>query len=172
MTDTPTSATTPVPPPSNAGPKGFGGWLILPLLQLAVTPLLALKDLVAILVDPDARIALGALFRSDLPQSLRDAISFGAASLLLALTAIIFCVVCLIQFLQKKSTIPIWMTELYVFAIFYCGFEWYGTSRMTILVEPEDVTVAAASFFVSLLRGVIFIAYFWSSKRVRNTFVN
>jgi hypothetical protein len=151
-------------------PKGIGGWLWLPLLQLIATPIM---------------LVLSALGRLKAHPPAADIHAMAGHPLFLMLAGIIALVMlaqfllglfCLVQFLRKKEALPRLMTI------------WYGVGiALSVLVpiqfalSPElfsTVVDATATPGQAGLRATmnivifgIFILYFGISERVKNTFV-
>ena len=152
MTDASTSATA---APATDGPKGIGGWLILPTIGMVISPFVmafwtyqtatALSG--ALSTGLNAFIALEALFNFSL---------------------MVAWIVAIVQLFKHKRTFPkLFVTILVV----------------TLIGTVLDLVVAASVFNMSvdagdirgLARSVIGLAiwgpYMYVSKRVKNTFV-
>lgn len=152
-----------------AGPRGIGGWLVLPLLGLIGTALLTgynlyetsqywkvFFDLAIGRLDPDLRWIL-------IPSFL----SFGLGMIVMALALL-----SLVQFLQKKRSTPKWMIAFYCSLLVATLFE---SSLVFSFAEfreaPGDIDAAGKEIVRIIFAAMIWIPYFLVSKRVKATFV-
>tara|TARA_Y100000310_G_scaffold240458_1_gene244281 strand:+ start:2216 stop:2632 length:417 start_codon:yes stop_codon:yes gene_type:complete len=123
--------------------KGFGGWLLLPLIGLFLGAALYLVVII-----------LGIILLS-LEFSITNLVSLIGFILMLSITIFV-----LILFLKKKSKTP----------SYYIGLIWLGT--IIGLINLILSGGAFGSFVWSVIGAIIWTAYFMKSRRVKNTFIN
>jgi Protein of unknown function (DUF2569) len=149
------------------GPVGLGGWLILPMLGLILSPLYCffiVKELFPIL---DGTLALTSA----------QTILIWFETILNVLLLGIAPIVILMLFFQQKRTFPIfhmaWMCGNLVFILVdllvaYNLFRDYYDSPGVVFWDTETTqTLVRAAIGVA-----IWVPYMMNSARVRNTFVN
>jgi hypothetical protein len=165
--DTPTPTVTDARPVSDTGPRGFGGWLILPTLGFAGTIALTLVNLAQAAMSWDGLVAIfsaqaGALAGAKFPV----AGSFVAGCLVIASAA---C--CLYMIFFKKRAIIRFATAHYLILAAAGLFEWWGTGVLEQAIPdmPHD-PAAVRDGIRGIVIAAIWIPYFYLSKRVRNTF--
>lgn len=159
-----------VPLPKDA-PEGIGGWLIVPLIGLTLTPilnLLALPDLLAVL-EPATWQSLTSSDSSSYHVLWMPAIFLEIA---FTLFMIVFPVYLLWCVMQKFARVP----KLFIFwYVVTFGLQFLDTVAISILAESFSGMGEADSYkevgraFFALL---IWVPYFQKSERVKNTFVN
>jgi hypothetical protein len=149
-----------------AGPVGIGGWLTLPAIGLVLMPILTmgyvLKDLLP-------------YFMPEVWLRLTDESSDGfhplwAPTLIFALVAntilIVGSIVVAVAFFQKRAQVPRWVIGLYLFELAATVIEYL------LMRSIPDLSAGAGRDLVkTVLRTIIWVAYFTSSVRVKNTFV-
>ena len=165
------SATDPTaaPPRPVEGPKGIGGWLILPLIHLVGTVVLTGINLVTALQYWDGLLLL-ATGQAD-PSVQWMALPM-LASLAFGVAVIAFALYLLIQFFQKKRAVPRLMIWFYVLVLATTLVD----SGVILAYEefqesPSDVEQSIKDIGRSIVAAVIWIPYFLVSKRVKATFV-
>ena len=183
---------TPQPGPVEAGPKGLGGWLVLPLLHFLLLPIaypggvilsvvLELKRMQSQGEEPIAISDLAALLTLSFDDWVRiiasDPGSFtelaeGLTILVPILGLWVLSIVCLVQMLWRSSSFPTLAIVYYAAAL--------GFSAVFLLVSRTDIMeftdiekrAALKDAIRSFWAALIWINYFRLSKRVKNTFVN
>jgi hypothetical protein len=161
MTDTPVT----IEPP-----RGIGGWLILPLLGLILTPLLVLFTMVKDLLP---------VFSSDIWPVLTTpgsaayhplwavAIIFEVAA---NIATICFAIVLLVMFRAKRRQVPKLMVVWYAALL---GVQVVDAILIAQIPAARDAIDAGdyRDLFRALVFCAVWIPYFLISKRVKNTFV-
>ncbi len=129
--------------------KGIGGWLILPLGGLIIIAVILFGGLLALIKD-------GKVYPI--------AIAFLACFLA-------YICYCLVRFLQKRREVPLLMTILYGVNAVYLIVFWiaYAGGYSWALAHP--VQLYPLPLILQLALSLTWIAYFQTSVRVKNTFV-
>ena len=147
------------------GPKGFGGWLVIPILGLIITPPFILYSLFT-WFSP----LLDEKIRTDVFSGLSKGQMFLAYELVSSLIMLALAVVCLVRLKRHSRKFPsLMITFLCVNFAAHLGSAivtvWYYDS---IGMSPPGR--AGQGSFGSLLGILIWVPYFIRSKRVKNTF--
>ena len=132
------------------GPEGVGGWLILPVIGLFLTPLLFALAFVGFLEAPAGSGPRSALLWAAIAAS-------GAI--------IPYAIYTIWLFLQRRKTFPRFMIGLYATAFAITVLNYLVTKEASMEPVTSDITRGGGAF-------VIWGWYFLRSKRVENTFVN
>jgi hypothetical protein len=179
---------TPGPPAGPAGPatvpadvrllepelSGIGGWLVLPLIGLCVSPLLTLYTLwasVLPLIRPRIWMVLTTPGTAVYSWYWTPYLAVTAMS---ALALVLLMVVTLMLFLQHRRRVPVLMTVLLLWNMAQTVFELVSQQYLSRHVPALAGGVGGGAWqglFRAGLTAVIWIPYFWRSVRVRNTFV-
>jgi hypothetical protein len=156
-------------------PSGIGGWLVLPLIGLCVSPLLTLYTLwtsVLPLIKPRIWTVLTT---PGTPVYSSYWAPYLIVTVMLSLALVILMVVTLMYFLQHRRPVPALMTVLLLWNIAQTVFELvsqqYLSRHVPALAGTGVGDGAWQGLFRAGLSAVIWIPYFWRSVRVRNTFV-
>ncbi|MEL7148580.1 MAG: DUF2569 domain-containing protein, partial [Bacteroidota bacterium] len=155
-------------PESNAfdRPREIGGWMILPLIGLVVSPFVIIFE----------------LFSEDFfNQNTFDQLQNGYGSMVLLIFGevftnallLVFTVLVLIQFFQRRTSLPMLITCLFVarFAILTID-SILAFSLYPELYNDADFDQTVKEIIRAVVAGAIWIPYFNMSQRVKNTFVN
>ena len=161
VSDEANPAATEEPP----GPRGIGGLLILPLIGLCLTPISMARDLLQLTEvrrDPEFWAALttpGQPTYRPLWKALFLTQLIGSVLLL------VFTLVVLVYFLRKSRHLPrlmvAWLLSRSVFILLL--------AVLSSMVSGNMQTPGTA--MLSAMFAVLWIVYFKSSERVKNTFV-
>ncbi len=154
--------------PSAAGPRGIGGWLILPILGFIGTALWTLWNLLQGLAEASGLVAIltatsGPLVELRIPMIL---------SVIAGVLVIASACYCLFLVYRKDAAITKFATAHYLLLLI-AGFAdlWLDQVIQGVAATPAD-----PSAIKEAVRGIviacIWIPYFRFSKRVRNTFTN
>ncbi len=149
------------------GPRGIGGWLILPAIGLVLSPLRMGFQFFSDLLP---------VFDSDVWRQLNDASRVGhqpmlptliVAELVANVAMFIFTLVLIWFFFRKSRRTPrlfiIWLILLLVVQV-------VDTALISSIGVPVDRD-SVRDIVRSLVAAAVWVPYFLVSKRVRNTFV-
>ncbi|MFY9855913.1 MAG: DUF2569 domain-containing protein [Terracidiphilus sp.] len=143
--------------------KGIGGWLILPAVVLAISPFSRLFRIIFNIQTLIARERLG-LFANR--SSLNDLFIYEVVTD----AAFIAALICLnILFYSKKRLLPKWMIAFYAAQCFFALTELMAVTVILPSTHPSARLLGVIEVFVL---AAVWIAYFYNSIRVKNTFVN
>lgn len=150
-------------------PSGFGGWLILPMLGLIITPIrlgrLLLTIYVPIFTDGSWEVLTT-------PGS--EAYHHLWAPLLIFevagnITFSLFAIILLIFLFRKHYTLPKWMIVFYATNLTFVGINLFAANFIPAVAAAQDPE-SLRDLFGGLVAAAIWIPYFKKSVRVRNTF--
>lgn len=144
------------------GPRGIGGWLILPAIGLVLGPLVHVISILismAALAGPDMA-AIEAKF-----PGIRLAILGEIAATVVLLLFQLFTAV---MFFMKKAMAPKLMIALYALNLFLAVIFAMWTTSVLGKLEPDTAKDTTRAIIVAC----IWIPYFLVSRRVKATFVN
>lgn len=147
--------------PPAVQPSGIGGWLILPLIGLLLSPVR-----MAILVIGEFKGAFQAGVWENLPPGLQG---FIIAELGANLAVAAFGIVCLVLFLMKSKRTPKLMIAFYVAGAVVVFADVLIAAAVFGLKPQSDFLRNVASALVGLC---IWVPYFRRSVRVANTFTD
>ncbi len=151
------------------GPKGLGGWLILPIIHLIGSIGLTSYNLFGVVENWDSIVAL---LTGQVDPSYRWFVWPLRISLVSGVAIVAFALYLLVLLFQKKRELPRLMIWFYLLLL--------GATLIDsgiILQNPQqwtmaDVSEARRALGQTVFIAVIWIPYFLRSKRVRATFVN
>ena len=157
-----------VPPAlPDEGPRGLGGWLILPIIGFIGTIALTGWNLSEIARSWDGMVAI---FNNDSMKDARlpVALSFLAGALVIASAA-----VCLILMFARKRAVVKFATAHYLMLAAAGVIDLWGQGVLERVLpnmppDPTAIRDAVRGFVIA----AIWIPYFNVSRRVKNTFVN
>ncbi|MGA3011622.1 MAG: DUF2569 domain-containing protein [Terracidiphilus sp.] len=143
--------------------KGFGGWLILPAVALAVSPIARLLRIIFNVQTLIARERLG-IFENH--PSLNDLYIYEVV----VDAAFIAAAICLnFLFYKEKRILPKCMIAFYAAQ---CFFAWADFLAITAIVPPRHPFSLLLGVVEVFVVAAVWIPYFHSSIRVKRTFVN
>lgn len=164
-----TSSEAPTAAAITAGPKGLGGWLILPIIHLFGTIGLTSYNLFGVVENWEGFVAL---VTGQVDPSYRSLVWLVNFSLVAGVAIVAFALYLLVLLFQKKRALPRLMVWFYVALLGMTFIE-----SAAVLQNPQqwtmaDLSDARRSLGQVVFNAVIWIPYFLRSKRVRATFVN
>ena len=163
MTD-PVPAPAPLPQPDApvrpAPPSGFGGWLILPVIGLCLSPIRTLYDMLMSIKDYEivARIPNGTFL-----IIFEVALNVGYLALQIWVLVVMF---------GRRTSFPMWFTWLWAAALFLPVLDLLVIMAVTKLPPDQIVDAATVKSFAGALVMGLWVWYMHVSVRVKNTFTN
>jgi hypothetical protein len=162
------------------GPRGLGGWLVLPIIGLVATCFLAIAWMLANAIPIFQSGAWGNLTNSDSSLYL----SWFAPTILFEIfvnaVLIVLPIFLLVLLFRKRSIVPRLLSGFYAFVLFTTALDaivmiTVGVSSIRDAGYFEAAQTMADETITALVRAVlaaaIWIPYFLVSKRVKNTFL-
>lgn len=149
------------------GPKGIGGWLILPILHLVTT--IVLTGINVFPVWQNRYGLFGLLFD---PVNRWMVLPIAISSI--SATAVILLAACaLVMMLLRKRMLPWLMIGFYCMVVLAAVFDWALFSQYPEFREPnaDDLGQARNDVVRTIIAAAIWIPYFLVSKRVKATFI-
>ena len=161
--------------PSQNTLEGIGGWLVLPLLGLILTPLRQLRTLVVDILPAFEAGTWEALTSQDSTAYSSWWAPYFIVSAVVAVAMAVWAVLLIVLFLGRKRQLPTVISIFYLAGVLAAAFELIS-SLMLDAELPElgigaTVATAVAGVVGTSIGSAIWIAYFFRSVRVRNTFV-
>lgn len=144
----------------SSGPRGIGGWLLLPVLHLIVD------------IGWFVAISVGVAKAAEEASKALSAGEWAAVGVYLfdGLVAI-YAFICLIQLFRKKSYVPTMMIVFYVLVVTKALADAAALTAYPDLVsDPNAVFQDWMSVVRAVIAAVVWISYFRISVRVENTF--
>jgi hypothetical protein len=158
------------PPAFLDGPRGIGGWLILPLLGLIFTPIKVGVEMhrdFSPMLEPGIWEALTTPGGEAYHALWAPIIIFELAT---NVALIVFTLVLLVLFLRTSRRVPKLMIVLMLAQIAIQGVDLVLVGFIPALASDPDAH-SKRDLVRALVAAAIWIPYFLTSKRVRNTFV-
>ena len=161
--------------PRSTGPSGIGGWLVLPLIGLFITigflTISLTRDLVPVMFGPTWAMlttpgtsAYHAYWAPYIVVSTISCVVMLAAAIALLVLA-----------LRKHPRFPMGMVIFYLALVPFSAIDLWAFSTFINEVSPGDVEATMPEvirqFARSIVACLVWIPYFLTSKRVKNTFV-
>lgn len=157
-------------------PSGLGGWLVLPLIGLVLAPLMMVK------------LLLFDIFPAFQPEKWEQFTSVGSPiyssywapyliiSMFVTLTLAIWSSILFFMFIRRKRQIPFLMSLFYLATAAAALFEFLSiqhlVAQVPALADPEVTRRAQTGLVRGLVALAVWVPYFRTSVRVRNTFVS
>ena len=158
--------------PRKSSPSGVGGWLILPVIGLCITPLLAAHTL-ATELPPAFKSPMWEAFTQPGGRIYSPAwmpyLAWGVAGNLLLVAT---CVYLLFLLSRGRKLFPKLIIGLYLFILLSATIDLIMSINVVQAFVPSDGEKATATLGRAILQCCIWIPYFLTSKRVHNTFVD
>jgi hypothetical protein len=152
------------------GPRGIGGWLVLPLLGLLFTPVKVLLDMREFggLFEPGTWAALTTPGTAAYHPLWAPTIIF---EIVVNVAYVGLTVLALVLFLKKSRRVPRVMTIWLATPILVQGIDMLLTAQIPALTAAGGGQ-AGTDLVRSAVAAAVWIPYFHSSVRVKNTFVS
>lgn len=156
---------------TNEGPKGIGGWLVLPAIGFALAPVLYLivlvRDILPIF-EPKLWAAITTPGSTLYHPANGSFVVFetGANTVLVAL----LCVVNF-HFWRRSRRLPAWAICWMLASLAVMGFSTYWSEKIPMLARGGGV-LDYGDLVRDFVAAAIWVPYFLMSRRVKNTFVN
>lgn len=154
-------------------PEGIGGWLVLPLIGLCLSPFLLAYSVWVNVVPFFASDVWNYVTTPATPYYSAYWAPYLIAAFAANVALIAYIVVTLVFFLQRRHFVPLLMTVLYLCNVLIALFDLVSAQYFDSLFP--DLEVLGAGQGQTVLRAVVaaavWIPYFWRSARVRATFV-
>ncbi|NHF58667.1 DUF3857 domain-containing protein [Flavobacteriaceae bacterium TP-CH-4] len=149
--------------------KPIGGWLILPALGLILTPIVVLVQIIT--EDPLNHNTWLSLYRADTESPIALVLLYGVEQLYNYLF-LMFSVLLIILFFQKRSSIPTLMIIFYGTSLVVPIVDLFLTKLLASnLLSDSDGQALYADIGKRFVGAAIWIPYFLTSQRVKETFI-
>lgn len=143
-------------------PQGIGGWLILVLIGLAITPFrtlfIVIKDLLPVI---DSEII------NNTP-ALKGIIY---CEVIINIIFAVFSILLFILMLKKLKILPSLIIIFFSTNLFFVAFDMIVCSQIPIIQEQGINESSIIELYRAIIGSAIWIPYFIFSKRVKNTFI-
>ena len=147
-------------PATSPQPRGFGGWLILPMIGVCLSPLRTLADMF--------ETAKGYPAAARLPNG-TFLVGFEVA---LNVGLIALEIIVLVVMLSRRASFPKWFTWLWLAALFLPVVDLLVIVAVLNVPPTQLIDGAAARQFIGAIIAGFWVWYVQVSVRVRNTFTN
>jgi hypothetical protein len=151
--------------------KGIGGWLIIPLIGLLITPIRIFasvyKELLAIFPEDYWDVVTNpanALYHPLWAPLIIMELVGNAVLILFALALLVF-------FFNQSRRFPRLMIAFLLINLLFVATDFFFAELIPSIAEQNN-PAAARELTIAALGALIWIPYFWVSKRVRQTFQN
>jgi hypothetical protein len=143
-------------------PQGIGGWLILVLIGLAITPfrtlLIVIKDILPV-IDSE-------IINNNPP--LKGMIY---SELIINLIFVVFSILLFILMLKKLKIFPSLIIVYFISNLFFVVIDMIAGSQIPIIREQGLNESSIIELCRAIIGSAIWVPYFIYSKRVKNTFI-
>ncbi|OCC02271.1 hypothetical protein BA190_24795 [Labrys sp. WJW] len=148
------------------GPRGIGGWMILPIIGLIGTLVFTMINLYGVVTEWEGMKAIIA-GENQTTAALRLPV---AASLLGGLALSGLATLCLYRIFTHSPSVPRLMTIFYIGLVVISLAELGGDSYASNLTNTPSDPTHIKDLVRALIASAIWIPYFQRSRRVANTF--
>lgn len=155
--------------PRRDGPEGLGGWLILPMIGLFLSPLMALASAGGNLLPLFHDRAYAVLTTPGLPNYDGWWAPYIPGMCVIILLQFVGSISLLVLVFKRSRWFPRGMIAFYVLMLLATG--WDMAIMMHLNLPGADQGSAITGFGRSVVVSLVWIPYFLSSKRVSNTFL-
>jgi uncharacterized protein DUF2569 len=156
---------------SNSEPLGIGGWLILPLLGLILTPI----RLGLLLATTHAPIFTGGAWEVLTTPGNEAYHPLWAPLMMFEIVGnvcfLVFSLVLLVLFFGKHYRLPILMVVFYLSNLVFVGGDLLFANLIPAIAEMSDPE-SFKELTRTIVGAAIWVPYFLKSERVQNTFLN
>jgi hypothetical protein len=158
--------------PSTEGPKGIGGFLVLPILGLLLSGFLGLASLIS-LITPDTWSMVTLLVQGHLQDELVGFVVVSVFEVVSIIALLFLNAWCLVAIFNERRNVPTLMAVFYGGSLALALIDLLALSQMPPdVVTKADQFDAMRDFMRAVVAAAIWIPYFLVSKRVKNTFVH
>jgi len=163
--------------PDGAGPRGLGGWLILPLLGLIAVPLQAVLDVALVYVRVFEPGRAWELFTNESSASFIPMwATLVTVDVFMNVAFSFLAVVALLLMFRHSRKLPRVMIALYLLSAVYLVanagfFSAVGMGPSLAALQPPVFPARLPEVLGAAVSALVGVPYFCISKRVKNTFV-
>ena len=144
-------------------PKGIGGWLVLVLIGLIITPIRLLISMITEFTPLLEQIKNNPIL-ADLKQLVM-------AEIVVNMIFLIYAFVLIILMLKKSKLFPRMIIIFYISNLVFVLADAIIISNHPVLGPITNITDSFMEIFKSVAANAIWVPYFIISRRVKNTFV-
>ncbi len=149
----------------------LGGWLILPLIGLFISPIALIYSLFEYIIAIDKDLIY--IFISGM-YSTKEIIEYGLfifIDIFLNIFSLIYCILIITLLINKRSSFPKLMIAFYIISVLMSIYEIWALNYLDLSTEAE-LQSTRTTLSRSVVGAAVWIPYFIFSKRVNGTFVN